>query len=98
MLNWTFPSWYDSASNTAYFKSHVADAITLAQKNGVGKVYITEFQGSGSSDEQIAFLNEVMPWLDSQSAVQAYCWFMCANGNLVSGSGMSEAIGASRCR
>ncbi|RAL61555.1 hypothetical protein DID88_009594 [Monilinia fructigena] len=54
--------WYDSASNVDYFKSYVQDAYTAG---GNRPLWITEFQASGSTDEQNAFLDEVLPWLDA---------------------------------
>lgn len=81
--------WYDSASNIPYFKSHINDVITLAQKNGVSKVWLTEFQGSGSAAQQSAMLDEVMPYMDSLEAMDRYAWFMCADQNLVDGTSMS---------
>jgi hypothetical protein len=81
--------WYDSATNIPYFKSHIADAITLAQKNDVSKVWLTEFQGSGSADQQAAMLEEVMPYMDGLDALDRYAWFMCADQNLVDGTSMS---------
>jgi hypothetical protein len=81
--------FYDSATNIAYFKSHVQDAIDLAQKNGISKVWVTEFQGLGSADEQDIFMQEALSFLDKTEGIEKYAWFMCAEGNLVSGGGLS---------
>lgn len=79
--------WYDSATNYAYFKNHVMDAY----KAGGGRpVWITEFAASGSDAEQQKFLEVVIPWLDAQPFVERYAYFMCKDGVLVSGSGVTD--------
>jgi Glycosyl hydrolase catalytic core len=84
--------WYDSAENVAYFKNYVQDVITMAKKNGVNKVWLTEFAADGSDAQVAKFLGEVLPWMDANDAVERYAYFMCSEGRLVSGSGMS-AVG-----
>jgi len=81
--------WYDSASNVAYFKQYVQDAYNAGGKK---PIWITEFQASGSADQQNAFLKEVLPWLDAQDYVQRYAWFMAGSGSgqLLSGTALSE--------
>lgn len=75
--------WYDSAENTAYFKSHVEEAITLAN----GKpVFVSEFGASGSSEQITTFLEDVMPWMDKNSNIAGYAYFMAKDGVLVTGS------------
>ncbi|KAF7942684.1 uncharacterized protein EAE97_006138 [Botrytis byssoidea] len=81
--------WYDSASNVAYFKQYVQDAYTAG---GNRPLWITEFQASGSTDEQNAFMKEVLPWLDASTMVDRYAWFMAdtaAGGLMASTSGLS---------
>jgi hypothetical protein len=78
--------WYDSATNFAYFKGHVQDAHTMS---GGLPVWITEFAASGSEDEQNAFLEVVLPWLDAQPYVERYAYFMASEGVLLSGNGLS---------
>lgn len=81
--------WYDSATNVAYFKNYVEDVIDMAKKNGVNKVWLTEF-GAAGSDEQVAkFLKEVLPWMDANDAIERYAYFMCREGKLVNGKAMS---------
>lgn len=78
--------WYESATNFAYFKSHIEDAY----KAGGGRpVWITEFAASGSTAEQNTFLEVVIPWLDAQPYVERYAYFMCKDGVLTSGNGVS---------
>jgi len=88
--------WYSGYTSTAAddFKSHVSSAIELASQNGIESVWITEFALNGASDSDTAsFLKEVLPWMDSQSAVGRYAFFMCAEGLLTSGSAISDVIG-----
>jgi hypothetical protein len=54
--------WYNSATNFAYFKSHVEQAYTAG---GNQPVWITEFAATGTDDEQNTFLEVVIPWLDA---------------------------------
>jgi len=84
--------WYDSAMNVAYFKNYVQDVITMAKKNGVNKVWLTEFAADGSDAQVAKFLSEVLPWMDANDAVERYAYFMCSEGRLVGRSGMS-AVG-----
>jgi hypothetical protein len=78
--------WYDSATNFAYFKSHVQAAHVMS---GGKPVWITEFAASGSDDEQNAFLEVVIPWLDAQPYVERYAYFMDEQGVLVDGNSLS---------
>jgi len=83
--------WYDSPSNTAYFEQHVTNASTVA---GGKPVWVTEFGAtSGSNSDISTFLQTVMPWMDSQSFVERYAYFMVSNGLLVSG-GQTTSYGS----
>lgn len=75
--------WYDAASNTAYFKSHVEQAISMAK----GKpVFVSEMGATGSDSDIASFLEEVMPWMDSNDSIAGYAYYMVSDGLLVSGS------------
>jgi len=78
--------WYDSATNYAYFKSHVEQAYSMSNL----PVWITEFAGSGTTDQQNEFLQVVLPWLDAQPYVAGYAYFMVTDGVLVTGDSLSE--------
>lgn len=84
--------WYDSASNVAYFKQYVQDAYTAG---GNRPLWITEFQASGSTDEQNAFMKEVLPWLDASTMVDRYAWFMAdtAAGGLMASTSALSTLG-----
>ncbi|RVX68991.1 hypothetical protein B0A52_08058 [Exophiala mesophila] len=85
--------WYDAASNFAYFEKHVEDVISLAQRQGIEKVWLTEFGASGSEDEVAAFLRQAVDYLDGNPAVERYAYFMCSDGILVDGNAISNPIG-----
>ena len=91
VIHW-YSGYYDGVDTD--FESYVTDAIGVASKNGIGKVWITEFALSGATNaQQATFLDSVVPWLDQQSGVERYAFFMCSDGLLVSGSSISEDIG-----
>jgi len=77
--------WYDSSSNVDYFKSYIQGANKQFGK----PIWLTEFGTTDGNDD--AFLKEVLPWLDSQSYVERYAYFMATDGKLNSGTGLSTA-------
>ncbi|EAW06537.1 glycoside hydrolase family 128 protein [Aspergillus clavatus NRRL 1] len=87
--------WYGESADE--LKAFVNKATEFASQHGLESVWLTEFarnkdvNGSGSSSDTANFLNEVLPWLDSQSMVGRYAYFMCANNYLVSDGGLSTA-------
>ncbi|EFW21944.1 conserved hypothetical protein [Coccidioides posadasii str. Silveira] len=82
--------WYSPANEIEGFKQHITKAIELAKSHGIEQVWITEFQGLGDDQAQINFLNEVLPWLDSNPGVARYSYFMA--DTLVSGNQLN-AVG-----
>ena len=82
--------WYDSAENFAYFQKHTEDVVKVAQKYGINKVWLTEFQPSGSADAQASFMKQAVEYLDGNSAVERYAAFMAAEGALVSGNSLNS--------
>ncbi|KAJ5762451.1 uncharacterized protein N7511_005833 [Penicillium nucicola] len=87
--------WYGTTADE--FISFVTEAISTASNHNLSEVWITEFalaaDASGTSDlaTTTAFLNEVVPWLDAQTAVTRYSYFMCAENYLLSNSALNEA-------
>jgi Glycosyl hydrolase catalytic core len=81
--------YYNDASQIDDFKSHVADVISTAAANGVSTVWLTEFGASGSDADVESFLSEALTFLDGQSAVERYAYFMCGDGTLLSGTSLS---------
>lgn len=69
--------WYDQATNIDYFKSYITQICVIA--NGL-PVWLTEFQGYGTIDEQSTFLEKAIPFLDEESCVKRYAYFGTANG------------------
>lgn len=82
--------WYGLASEAGvgYFKEHVGKAVAAAQGR---PVWITEFKPDGSPEEQVTWLDQVLPWLDdeSQSGVQRYAYFQ-VDDILARGDGLTE--------
>jgi len=79
--------WYSPATAIDDFKQHVTQAIQVAAGR---PVWITEFATTSGTDDQInAFFTSVLPWLDQQSKVERYAYFMAGEGSLVSGGKLS---------
>ncbi len=72
--------WYGLANDEGVkdFKDHVAKAHVIAKGRSV---WITEFQPSGSVEQQADFMAKILPWLDdkSQSGVERYAYFQVDN-------------------
>ncbi|KAI9925133.1 hypothetical protein ASPWEDRAFT_120489 [Aspergillus wentii DTO 134E9] len=86
--------WYGESADD--FKSFVNDAISLAKNNNMDEVWVTEFAlnsdlNGGSTSKSAKFLAEVVPWLESQDTVTRYAYYMCKDGYLLSGNGLSES-------
>jgi hypothetical protein len=78
--------WYNGGDASA-FKDYIVQAH---EDGGYRPVWITEFQGPSSEEEEIAFLEEVLPWLDSQDYIDRYAYFMASKGSLISGRVLSR--------
>jgi hypothetical protein len=78
--------WY-SNNDPEGFKSHVQQFYKYNRP-----IWITEFAASGTEDEQISFLQAVLPWLDSQPNVERYAYFGDFPGFLANqnGDGLSK--------
>ena len=82
--------WYgcsggcDVHNDISAFKTDIGNAIKVA---GDRPVWVTEL-GTNSGDPT-TFMNEVLPWLDGQSGVERYAYFMVEEGVLTSGNGLS---------
>ncbi|KAE8148063.1 hypothetical protein BDV25DRAFT_159066 [Aspergillus avenaceus] len=85
--------WYGESADE--FKSFVQKATKVAEEYGLEETWVTEFALSTATtansdmESSAEFLNEVIPWLDSQSGVGRYAYFMCADGYLLEGGGLS---------
>jgi hypothetical protein len=81
--------WYNGGTADD-FKSYVQQAYT---ESGNLPVWITEFQAPGDTAAQNTFLQEVIPWLDSQSFVEKYAYFMASDGILLSSGSTLSTLG-----
>lgn len=76
--------------SVAWFQGNVSSAHAVLAL----PIWITEFQCYGSEDEQVAFLELVLPWLDDAERgwVQRYAYFGVFPGYLVDdvGEGLSQ--------
>jgi hypothetical protein len=61
----------DGQSGAAWFMGNVTNAYNTLNL----PVWITEFYCDGTDEQQILFLQQVLPWLDSQSYVGRYSYF-----------------------
>ncbi|KAI3316681.1 glycoside hydrolase family 128 protein [Xylariaceae sp. AK1471] len=67
--------YYGSVHDPANFKKHVESAWEMFNKSI--PIWITEFGTDGGTEaEVLAWLRDVLPWLDSQSYVERYAYFM----------------------
>lgn len=77
------------AQDVQMFKDQMTQAIGAAR----GKpVWIPEFGRLGSLDDQQAFLEQVLPWLDdaAQAQIERYAYFMVADGYLTTGGALNQ--------
>lgn len=81
--------WYNGGDATA-FKNYISDAYAAG---GNRPLWITEFQFSGSTDEQNTYLQEVIPFLDGSDMVEKYAYFMASEGILLSSGTTLSALG-----
>ncbi|GAA5968056.1 hypothetical protein JCM8115_000017 [Rhodotorula mucilaginosa] len=63
--------WYDAAGNTDYFTSYLTDAHAKLKK----PIWLTEFMGRGTLEEQKKFLQFAVPWLEKQDFIERYAVF-----------------------
>lgn len=72
--------WYGHASEAGNMTSF----LDRAHKACPGKkIWLTEFQAEGSSEEVNLFLLNVLPVLDKLDFIQRYAWFKTTTGNLL---------------
>lgn len=87
--------WY--GPDAADFKAFVQKAMKVASDNNLSELWITEFalapNGDISKDPAAiaSFLKEIVPWLDGQSGVTRYSYFMCADSYLLNGKTLNQA-------
>ncbi|KAJ5635720.1 uncharacterized protein N7484_009033 [Penicillium longicatenatum] len=89
--------WYGDSIDD--FKTFVEDAISTASSYSLEEVWVTEFalssDISGVADQSTTaeFVTEAVTWMDSQSSVTRYAYFMCAENYLLT-SGSLNSVGS----
>ncbi|CAF9907163.1 MAG: hypothetical protein HETSPECPRED_007056 [Heterodermia speciosa] len=81
--------WYGDANEYGIeaLKQHIKDTQALAAGR---PIWLTEFQPSGSVEQQADFMNTILPYLDDQSnGVERYAYFE-VDGVLTSGGSLTE--------
>lgn len=81
---------YYANADISDFTNFVDSAVTLAQQYSLDSVWITEFQNTGSSDDQVTFLQSAIPYLNNNTMVGRYAYFFVADGYLLSGTSLSD--------
>jgi hypothetical protein len=71
-------------SGAAWFQGNVTNAYETLQL----PIWVTEFQCYGTDAQQIGFLKEVLPWMDSQDYVARYAYFGAFPNYLVKSGGI----------
>ncbi|KAK3936621.1 hypothetical protein QBC46DRAFT_25011 [Diplogelasinospora grovesii] len=79
-INFLAIHWYNDYTQVDDFKNWVNSMCALG---GGKQVWITEFEGYGTVDEQSAFLKAVIPWLDDNDCVYRYAYFGTADPDQV---------------
>ena len=75
--------WYNNAS-VSDFQNYLMTAHT---RSGGRPIWVTEFMLQDSEASQIAWLKEVLPWMDAQSWIQRYSYFGVFEDFLINGAG-----------
>ena len=81
--------WYGLATDEGVqnLKDHIGKAQAVA---GGRAIWLTEFKPDGSDEQQAAFLDKMLPWLDDKSnGVERYAYFRV--DNMVSGASLTQA-------
>ena len=80
--------WMWEASQVESFKTAITNATTIAN----GKpVWVDNFSASGTNEEQQAFLNEVVPWMEANDAIERYAY---VSPDRTTGTGFLNADGS----
>jgi len=77
-LHWVYKA---DLSNVQGFKNAVNDAIVNATRPYDLPLWVDNIQAGGTSDQQIAFLDEIVPWLENNPEVYRYGYLPPAVGN-----------------
>ena len=82
-----FTTGYNNATADE-FKNYMTEAHTRSGK----PLWITEFMLQDSEENQVAWLKEVMPWMDAQDWIEKYSYFGVFELFLINaaGNGLSD--------
>lgn len=83
-VHWVYKA---DLQHVAEFKATVEKAKAVADKKGVG-VWVDNFYGSGTPENQKIFLQETVPWLEAQDWVHAYAWV--PSGHMTDGDALND--------
>ncbi|KAH8646132.1 glycosyl hydrolase catalytic core-domain-containing protein [Xylariales sp. PMI_506] len=70
--------WYNNWDQFADFQNWVTAICDFGYT-----VWVTEFEGYGSVDQQSAFLKQAIPWLDNNDCVYRYAYFGVADPDTI---------------
>ncbi|ATY59950.1 Glycoside superfamily [Cordyceps militaris] len=78
--------WYGGAAYEHEFERFVDRVCEMSRGR---KVWVTEFEGSGSAEEQSQFIRKALPFLDNNDCVYRYSYFGTADNSktLLDGGG-----------
>ncbi|KAK4699469.1 hypothetical protein P7C70_g6791, partial [Phenoliferia sp. Uapishka_3] len=81
--------WYDSATNFGYFTNYFTDMYKTFGK----PIWITEFAGYGTVQQQQDFFNYIIPWMENQTFIERYAAFGDFSGTFVNSNGSLTPLG-----
>ncbi|KAJ5369829.1 uncharacterized protein N7496_005921 [Penicillium cataractarum] len=87
--------WYGNTADE--FKSFVTQAASTASSYGLSELWVTEFAlnsdagGVADAATTASFLETVIPWLDANTNVTRYSYFMCADNYLLTNNALNQA-------
>jgi len=86
--------WYAGGTVESMMENlqdHVTQAIALANKHNIFEVWLTEFGSVGvDSDTENEFLTQALAFLNGNSSVGRYAYFMTGDGTLLNGDALSS--------
>ncbi|KAJ3493863.1 hypothetical protein NLG97_g4460 [Lecanicillium saksenae] len=75
--------WYGGANQADDLINWMNRICDLAHSHNIPHVWLTEFQGFGSEQDQINLLHKVMPYFDSHECIERYSYFGINNSSRV---------------
>jgi len=72
--------WYNNWDQFADLQNWINEICALG---GGKQVWLTEFEGYGTVDQQSSFLSQAIPWLDANPCVYRYAYFGVADPDTI---------------